>query len=154
MPEINFDANSVQPMGDFSILPVGEYLAIISASEIKPTKSGNGMYLQLVFDVMDGEYKGRKIFDRLNIQNQNVTAQQIAQSALSSICRAVGILTPKDSEELHNRPLKIKVGIRPASGEFVESNIIKGYLPVSKQAESAPIAVADSGNRSKKRPWE
>lgn len=165
MPEINFNANDIAPMGDFSPLPVGEYLTIISASELKPTKGGTGIYLQLVFDVMEGEYKGRKVFDRLNIQNSNHTAQQIAQSALSSICRAVGVLTPKDSEELHNRPLKIKVGLRPASGEFGESNIIKGYSPVLPQNQkpllptvSAPASdeqarpTAPTG--PKKKPWE
>jgi len=150
MPEINFDANSVEPMGEFSPLPVGEYLTIISASEMKPTKTGNGMYLQLVFDVMEGEFKGRKIFDRLNIQNINSTAQQIAQSALSSICRAIGVLTPRNSEELHNIPLKIKVGIRPASGEYGESNVIKGYMPAAAQ----PPTIQKNDGAPKKKPWE
>ena len=112
---------------------------------MKPTKTGNGQYLQLTLQVVEGEYKNRLIFDRLNIQNPNSVAQQIAQKALSSICRAVGVMHPKDSEELHDKPFSVKIGIRPASGEYGESNIVRGYSSLS----SSPVKKG-----SGKKPWE
>ena len=145
MALIDFNAEEVEPQSDFSPLPVGNYTVVITQSEMKPTKTGNGQYLQLTLQVVEGEYKNRLIFDRLNIQNPNSVAQQIAQKALSSICRAVGVMHPKDSEELHDKPFSVKIGIRPASGEYGESNIVKGYSSLS----SSPVK---KGNG--KKPWE
>ena len=42
-----FDANQVEPTGDFEPIPAGKYLAVITDSEMKPTKSGTGSLLQL-----------------------------------------------------------------------------------------------------------
>ncbi len=145
MALIDFNAEAIEPQSDFSPLPVGNYTVVITQSEMKPTKSGNGQYLQLTLQVVEGEFKNRLIFDRLNIQNANDVAQQIAQKALSSICRAVGVMHPKDSEELHDKPFSVKIGIRPASGEYGESNIVKGYSSLS----SSPVK---KGNG--KKPWE
>ena len=144
MALIDFNAEEVEPQSDFSPLPVGNYTVVITQSEMKPTKTGNGQYLQLVLQVVEGEYKNRLIFDRLNIQNPNSVAQQIAQKALSSICRAVGVMHPKDSEELHDKPFSVKIGIRPASGEYGESNIVKGYSSLS----SSPVTKGSG------KPWE
>ena len=40
-----FNANEVEPNSSFEPIPAGKYLAAITASETKPTKSGNGSYL-------------------------------------------------------------------------------------------------------------
>ncbi len=144
MALIDFNAEAIEPQSDFSPLPVGNYTVVITQSEMKPTKTGNGQYLQLTLQVVEGEYKNRLIFDRLNIQNPNSVAQQIAQKALSSICRAVGVMHPKDSEELHDKPFSVKIGIRPASGGYGESNIVKGYSSLS----SSPV------KKGSGKPWE
>lgn len=134
MPALNFDANKYEPTGSFEPVPIGDYPVIISASEMKETKPKPGkipgQYLQLTYDVIEGEFKGRKFFDRLNLVNENQTAQEIAQRALSAICRAVGVMHPKDSSELHNKPLVVTVGIRAASGEYGASNEIRGYKTI------------------------
>jgi len=131
MAILNFDAEAIEPTTDFEPLPVGDYVVLITASEIKTTKNGNGEYLQLTYDVVDGKYKGRKLFDRLNLKNQNQTAVEIAQRALSAICRAVGVMHPNDSAELHGKPLSVKVGIRPANGDYSASNEIKGWKSIN-----------------------
>jgi hypothetical protein len=150
MPELNFDASTIETTGDFTILPVGEYTVIISASEIKTTKSGTGKYLQLTYDILEGDHKGRKVFDRLNIQNENSTTQIIAQKALSAICRAIGVMTIQESEELHDKPFIVKLGIRPATEEYEAQNKVKGYKPLSDGA----TPVKAGAPASTKRPWE
>jgi len=122
-----FNANNVDPATDFEPLPVGKYLAVISESEMKPTKSGTGSYLELVFQVIEGEFKGRNLWARLNLDNPNELTVQIARAELSTICRAVGVMQPKDSCELHNLPLFITVKCkrRDDTGDIV--NEIKGY---------------------------
>ncbi|GIX04604.1 MAG: hypothetical protein KatS3mg114_0473 [Planctomycetaceae bacterium] len=133
-----FDANNVEPAGDFEPIPAGKYLAVITESEMKPTKAGTGSYLQLTFQVIDGEYRNRLLWARLNLDNPNDTARKIAQGELSAICRAVGVLSPNDSVELHNLPLVIHVRCkkRTDTGEIV--NEVKGYA--KKEAPAAPAA--------------
>ena len=122
-----FNAANVEPAIDFEPIPAGKYLAVITASEMKPTKTGNGTFLELTFQVLEGQYKNRMLWSRLNLDNPNAQAVQIAQAELSAICRAVGVITPKDSIELHNLPLlvTVKVKKREDTGDLV--NEIKGY---------------------------
>jgi hypothetical protein len=132
-----FDANQVEPTTDFEPIPAGKYLAMITDSEMKPTKSGDGRYLQLTFQILEGPYKNRFLWARLNLDNPNATAVQIARAELSAICRAVGVMTPRDSCELHNLALVIHVRCKqlPDNGEVV--NQIRGYSARSTWAESS-----------------
>ncbi len=109
MAGLNFDANQVAPTTDFEPIPAGKYLAVITGSEIKPTKSGNGSYLELCFQVLDGPYKNRLLWSRLNLDNPNRQAVEISRAQLSAICRATGVMTPRDSVELHGIPLLVTV---------------------------------------------
>jgi len=131
-----FNAAQVEPTSEFEPIPAGKYLAVITESEIKPTKSGQGQYLQLTFQVLDGPYKNRQLWSRLNLQNPNAQAVQIAKAELSAICRAVGVMTPQDSQDLHHLPLTISVKLvrREDTGDM--TNEIKGYAP--KAAGNAP----------------
>ena len=79
-----FNANNVEPTVEFDPIPAGKYLAMITDSEMKPTKSGSGSYLQLAFQILEGEYKGRFVWARLNLDNPNSTAVQIAKAELSA----------------------------------------------------------------------
>jgi len=116
-----FDATQVDPSTPFDPIPAGKYLAVITESEMKATKSGAGQYLELVFEILEGEHKGRKLWARLNLNHPNQTTVKIARAELSAICRAVGVMRPQDSVELHNLPLVITVRCkkRPDTGEIV-----------------------------------
>lgn len=122
-----FNADEIEPAKAYEPLPAGKYKVVISASEEKQTKSGNGSYLQLELTVIDGEHEGRKVFDRLNLNNPNQQAAGIARASLSAICRAVGVKTPQHSSELHDIPLVAKVVVRPAKDGYDASNDVKAY---------------------------
>lgn len=135
-----FDASQVPEQQEFSALPEGQYVVIATASEMKPTKSGNGQFLQFTFEVLDGQQKGRKLWARLNLVNPNQTAVDIAQRELGAICRAVGVIKPSDSAELHNKPMLITVAVE-IDDRKRESNIIKKYEAVGPGASvAAPTA--------------
>jgi hypothetical protein len=138
-----FNAHDVEPATDFDPIPAGKYLAIISDSEMKPTKSGNGSYLELTFQVIEGQYKNRLLWTRLNLDNPNATAVQIARSELSSICRAAGLMTPKDSAELHNLPMVISVKCKKRDDTGDVTNEIKGYAKRELASGHAPQAVSN-----------
>jgi hypothetical protein len=136
-----FDANEVEPNVEFDPIPAGKYVAVITASEVKPNKAGTGSYLQLTLQIIEGEYKGRLLWARLNLDNPNATAVKIARGELSAICRGVGVMQPKDSVELHDLPLVISVKCkkRPDSDEL--QNDIRGYEKKEAQ-QGAPIQAA------------
>lgn len=138
-----FDASTVGDQEEFLIVPEGDYPMIIIASEMKATKNGNGEFLQLVLEIIDGPYKGSRVFDRLNLNNPNPQAVDIAQRALGAICKAVGIIKPTDSAELHNKPLVAKV-IIGADSRQRETNEIRRYEPLSAagfvQQNTTPVA--------------
>lgn len=140
-----FNAAEVEPQGSYDPIPAGWYDVMITDSEMKQTKSGSGEYLQLRLDVISGEHEGRVVFDRLNLVNDNTTAVEIAQRTLSAICRAVGVMTPQDSADLHDKPLRAKVAIRPAGNGYDASNEVKGYEAVTgavKEKAPAPTPAA------------
>ena len=123
----NFDAAQVDPLAEFEPLPAGKYLAVITHSELKDTKARTGRFLELTFEMIDGEFEGRKLWARLNLENPNATAVKIARAELSSICRAVGVMRPKDSAELHDLPLLLKVKVKRRSDSDELTNEIAGY---------------------------
>ena len=137
-----FNASEVEPAARFEPIPAGKYVALITESELKPTKAGTGHYLQLTFQVQDGEYKGRILWSRLNLDNPNATAVQIARSELSAICRAVGVLEPKDSVELHNLPLVIDVKCRKRTDTDEITNEIGGYAKRETTARATKASAA------------
>lgn len=134
MAVLNFNAKEIDIGEDagkdgFSVIPAGKYVATITDSELKSTRDGQGQYLQLTFQVADGQYARRLIWDRLNLVNRNQQAVDIAKKDLAKICRALKLDIIQDSEELHGKPIKIDVKVRPASGNYGESNEIGGYYP-------------------------
>lgn len=131
-----FDANQVEPSSNFEPIPAGKYPAAITDSEMKATKAGTGNYLALTFQILDGPYKGRLLWARLNLNNPNAQAVQIARAELSAICRAVGVLAPNDSVELHNLPLVITVRCKKRKDTDEIVNEISGYS--KREAPSAP----------------
>ena len=136
-----FDANQVEPSTDFEPIPAGKYPAVISESEMKPNKAGTGHYLQLVFEILDGAYKGRRLWARLNLDNPNALAVQIARAELSAVCRAVGVLAPKDSVDLHHLPLVIHVKCRKRDDTGEITNEIKGYAKKESTTANSQPAV-------------
>lgn len=126
--ELNgFDASQVEPSKAFEPLPEGEYVAIITESEETRNKAGTGSYLKITLQVIEGPHANRTLFDRLNLSHPKPEVVDIAKRTLSAICHAVGKLTPKRSEDLHNIPLKIKVKCRKRSDNGELANEIRGY---------------------------
>lgn len=166
MASLSFNAEEIdisdQPT-KYDPIPEGMYKAVIIDSEMKPTKAGTGAYLELKFEVIDSQYEGKWIRARLNLQNKNAKAVEIAQRDLSSICRAIGKKVIADSEELHHKPLQIKVVIQPERGEYAASNEIKAYSPANAPAAVATLAApaaettpapSPAPAAAGKKPWE
>ncbi len=136
----SFDTNQHEDMqGSFDVFPAGDYLMQITGSDIKDTKKKDGKYIKLEFTLLDGEYKGRKIWTNLNIINPNPVAVEIANKELATIGRAVGVVAIQDTQQLHGIPMVVKAKIQAAKGDFPAQNVPCGY-------EAAAGVVAGSAN--------
>ena len=142
----NFNANDVEPNVGFEPLPAGKYITAITNSQMKPTKRGDGSYLELELTVLEGNCKGRKLLDRLCLNHPNPQAVKIARGNLSSICRAVGVLQPGDSCELHNIPLSVTVKVKKMDDGDL-TNEVKGYAK-----KDSAVTPASAGNTTA--PWK
>jgi hypothetical protein len=146
MVQLNFDARTVEPSTGMEAIPAGWYNVAIDDSEMKPTKDGLGAYLQLRFNILDGQYINRKLFARLNLHNQSVTAKEIAYRQLSAIGHAVGVLQIANSEQLHGLPMKVRVKIRKdPTQQYDDQNDITDWQNINAAvggAAAAPSPVA------------
>lgn len=149
---VNLDG--VDPNVAFDPIPAGWYNCVLVGSEMKPTKDQGGMYLELTEQVIDGEFAGRKLFDRLNLQNANPTAMEIAYKTLKAVYNAVGVAKVDDSTQLHGIPHKVKVKLKAATSEYAANNEIQGYDHINSQhatgGPSLPAAAAVGGGAP---PW-
>lgn len=147
----NPDAEAQQDLGK---LPTGDYVAQIIDSDLKPTQTG-GQYLELTYEVTEGPLKGRKHWERLNLDNANAQTVEIANRQFASVREATGVPNPRDSAELHFRPHLIRVEFYPAGSakrngqvrDRDESNIkawkkLDGATPMSAPQQSAPAQSA------------
>lgn len=130
MAQLNFDAQNVPQNEALDPIPADWYKAMIVESEMKATSAGSGVYLMLTMQVLEGPYAGRKIFDRLNLNNPNPVAVEIAYKTLSSICHSVNQIQVQDSQQLHGKPLQVKVVVKPPKDGYDASNDVKGYKAI------------------------
>ncbi|WP_426287482.1 DUF669 domain-containing protein [Luteibacter sp. E-22] len=120
----SYDPNA-EAQADLGKLPTGEYLAVITDSDMKPTNDNTGEYLELIYEVIDGPLKGRKHWERLNLKNASAQTVEIANRQFASLREAIGVPNPRDSQELHNKPHIIRVEFYPA-GSLYTSGSRKG----------------------------
>ena len=153
MALFNFNAASVEPMPSrsFEPLPKGDYEMMIVKSDVKPTQAGTGHYIELEMHVLGGEHSGRRIWERLNIDNPNKTAQDIASAALASLCYAVGVQDMTETEQLHDIPFVAHIEI---DKKDPTRNRVMGYAGISAPApKAAAPAARPAAAAPAKKPW-
>lgn len=155
--EDGFNADIVEPTEDFKPVPAGDYVAMITDSEIRScsdsAKDPDGELLWLGLEILEGDYKGRKLWDQLNVVNKNAQTVEIAQRDFSAICRACGKRLVRDSTMVHEIPMNISVIVKPAKGDWAAKNEIKKYKslnPDQIQTTTVTDDVEDEPKMTKK----
>lgn len=151
---LGYDPAKIEDVGEgnFSVVPPGIYNVIISNSELKDNRAGNGKYLEVTYQIIEGrEFIGKTVKDRLNIIHPNPDVQRIALSQLKKICDAVGHKGQlKDSNQLHGKPMSIRVVIEEFEsnrepGKILQSNRVESRMPKQSAITAAPPPSAESG---------
>ena len=122
-----FNAQQYDPTQGGGSLPVGRHPVIIESSEVKANKANDGGYLQLNVKLIDGPQTGTTGAYRLNLYHSNPQTAEIAHRQLSAICHVIGVFNVQDSQQLHNIPFIVEVGLQKG-----EEAAQKGYTEVKK----------------------
>ena len=137
MADYQFNAEEHEPFDGFETIPAGDYTASIITSEIKAAKKGRGTYLELVWEVLDGDFKQRRVWQRIMITHPSEKCVAMGQRKLSSVCHALGVMQLNDSSELHGIPTTIHVIVKEESG-YDPSNEI-GRFPDAKRTDDSTV---------------
>lgn len=156
--ESGFDAQAPENQRESSVIPAGEYAAMMIESQKVATNAGDGHYLKTRWQIVSGEFQNRIIFKNFNLwlPPHKDKAIKIARGEFSELCRAVGVLNPKDSNELHDKPCTIKVKVRQdKSGQYDDQNDISSFKPRSGSSAAPsphrqPATAASGGGN----PWQ
>ena len=166
MPTIDFDVTEyeAQPVrSGWDPLPPGDYTACVTGTDLKATKAGNGEYIELTIEIMDGEFSGRKIWERLNVNNPSEQTVQIARSQLNQLATALGQVPLKDTDQLLEIPFTLTLDI---DRKDTTRNRVMGYSSASsaprKAAKPSRFVVEDfdtiqpsgAAKSPAKKPWE
>lgn len=113
--------------GNFDPIPAGDYVVEVEKVENRTAKSGNEM-LSLTFNVMEGEYEGRKIFDLYVLTEK-------ALWKLKDLLVAVGVdtegMVDLDVDDLVGEVFAAKIEIQESPG-YDPQNRIKQHKPLGE----------------------
>ncbi len=153
---ISFNRNELPEQDSFEPIPAAWYPARIVEAEAKDSKSGNGQYINVQWEIMGAKFAGRKVFGRITTRNVNEVAEEIGRKQIRELMEATGLVTLSKTEQLSGKTCEIKVSVNPATDKYEASNDVKRYraaggssLPAAQPASqtAAPAATA-------KKPWE
>jgi len=103
-------------------------------------------------EVLEGDYKGRKLFYNLNVQHENEKAQMIGQSQLKKVIEAVGKDHISATEDLHDIPFYATVKIKEDQNGFLNNEIVK-VLPKKKKGEEKKVIKEKKDPFNEKNPF-
>ena len=129
--------------GSFEALPQGNYNVGIKEVELKDTKAGTGKYVSVMLEIIEGEYKGRKLWDNWNIKNPSEKAQEIGLGRMKRVYKLAGLGELKDNEPttLCGKSFCVYVTIKMYNGK--EQNNIASYdMPHDLKGLSDPAGAA------------
>ena len=160
LTQLQIDPNVEETSGAFSIIPAGNYKAVIVADRLVSNKANTGKILEFKVQLTDGPNAGETIVDRLNLSNPSAVAQKIGQGTLKRICSLTGTsFPPNDTTSLYGKPLSVKVDVEEfvsnRSGNTLRSNKITAYNEADKATGMAPQQQAPtlSGTTGNDVPW-
>lgn len=147
--EFSFDVTDIDPfVAGGGVLPAGLYAVAISDMEVRQTTGKESHYLWTESTVAEGEHRGRKIYDNLNLWykgNNEEKTVEIAYRQLSSIGHAVGVTTGEDLTALANIVHLVDLGLDAAKEDTVNPNTgeaVKGRGPQNRVLSRSPYDAA------------
>lgn len=150
MAKLNLSIKNVEVnKQDYSAIPDGKYNVVVAKADVKESKAG-GHYLNVGYQIVDGDFKGRIIFDIVNIAHSNPEVVRIGMERLATIAWATGHEKDSvdDTDDLINKlPFSISIKSEEKDGytNMRVKSIVRTAPIESKKEEVKPAAT--------KKPW-
>lgn len=161
MAELNHNIDPNDLMQERPAVPAGDYPIIIEKSDVVATKTG-GEGVPLQCQIIDGPYKGYKLFHFITIIKEDGSINQAGKRTLNSIGTAVGLSgTIKYTEQVHDIPLMAKVNFisEKEDPQYGPKNEVKKFYAIKnaqtnpQQPQNTGSPVQDAGG-TKKPAWQ
>lgn len=132
MAAISFNPVGVPRDVPLTVLPAGNYAGMVVNTDVRETKQKTGKYIWLEIAILTQGFQGRKVWGRINYENNSPEAQRIGQGQLGALLDAVGLGNQPftDTNVLHNKQIGIRVKI-DNTGPNGPQNEVNGYMPVA-----------------------
>jgi hypothetical protein len=112
MSDFYFDP-SQQEGSIYDLLPIGIYSAHIIDAEIAIPQSQDGQNVKLTWQITEGPYENRQVWQNIPFVHSSTQAQEIGRRQLKDLCVACGITTGISGPDVFKFILcKIRVGIK------------------------------------------
>lgn len=149
---LNQNLAQTEEYGTYKPLPPDEYRVRVVDDQVRETRAGENR-LTFTYEVIDGPYAGRQIFDGFSLWSSNPKAVSVAQSRLKSLAIACRLRNPNfiaDSSEMLGKELIVRTAIREHNGSEYED--IKKYMADGTPAAAPQAAPSASGRRAAQTP--
>ena len=138
---MEYNLKEVDVMGDFTPAPAGFYNLLITDCKKETTKAENGEMMVFEFQIVDGKYKGKKLWDYINIANPSkVCVVEIGMSAIKTIRKFTGLnentFDCENAQEYVGKVVGAKLVIDTYNGN--DNNKVKIYsksIPVDSASD-------------------
>ena len=130
MAQLNLNTDNIPVADRYGPVPEGDYRMIVEATDIKQNKAGNGSYLEAILVVIEGEYKGRKVWSRMTITHDtSEKAVAFGKRMVGDLSLACGKRSIQDTQELHGIPIKVALKISKQAGYDPSNEVRKFHIP-------------------------
>lgn len=154
----NEDLQEAQSGGDFTLLPPGQYQAVVTNAEMKaPTNNPNGLMVAVEFKIMGGQYNGVTVKNNYTYQNSNEKAVKIGVAQLKVLCAALGLPNLGVVQQLIQPTL---IGLEIANRSYFakdgtekKANDVKKVLTANFENPKAPTVAATPATTATP-PWQ
>ena len=115
----------------FDLIPKGDYKLRICDSDIQENSRKTGNILKLTLEIVEGPHTGRKVWDQLNLSNDNEMAVKIGRERLSAYCHATGVQVLQDTTQLHGIVFMGKIIVKQdKNGDYDDRNEVRNLKKI------------------------
>jgi hypothetical protein len=130
--DLAFDSDNEEGTPAYELIPPGKYTAQVMTASCGPTKNGKGQMVKLTWEITEGPYDNRRLFQNILIAHESPDAQKFGRQKFKDVVSACGVTGQvQDLGVLLNVPCLLSVGIeKDKTGEHEDKNRVSRVMPL------------------------
>lgn len=151
------NTNDYKDANNMDLIPNGIYKMQVKEAEVCTSKNGSGQYIKMTWEIVEGTYAKRIIFQNINIRNTSANAEKIGRGQLARVLTSMGITVCNNTDQLLYKPVMGKIGVEvDKTGQYEDRNKVISTSPYSSNDVVVPNNVEtepSTPSMAKKAPW-